>query len=76
LLDWGKLKFAVSSLGTIAGYCDARLRDEILHLNQTLYSKDNIQWTGKKLLQAFTENKARAKIAGNEESILEPLNRL
>lgn len=76
LLDWGKLKFAVSSLGTIAGYCDARLRDEILHLNQILYGKDSSQWIGKKLLQAFTENKARAKIAGNEESILEPLNRL
>ena len=31
----------------------------------------------KKLLQAFTENKARAKIAGKEETIvLEPLHRL
>jgi hypothetical protein len=76
LLVWGKLKFAANSLGAIADYCDARLRDEILYLNQILYGKDSSQWTGKKLMQAFTENKARAKIAGNEESVLEPLNRL
>ncbi len=76
LLAWGKQKFNANNLGSIADYCDARLRDEILDLNQTLYSKDANQWSGKKLMQAFTENKAREKIAVNEQSTLEPLHRL
>lgn len=76
LLDWGKQKFAVSNLGTLATYCDARLRDEILQLNQALYGKASDQWTGKKLYQAFTENKARGKIASTDEPVLEPLHRL
>ena len=76
LLGWGKQKFDASSLGSIADYCDARLRDEILYLNNALYGKDNNEWTGKKLMQAFTENKAREKVASNDEVVLEPLHRL
>jgi hypothetical protein len=76
LLLWGKQKFNTNNLGAIAGCCDARLRDEILDLNQTLYGKDNSGWTGKKLMQAFTENKAREKNASNDEPILEPLHRI
>ncbi|NOS74356.1 MAG: protein BatD, partial [Methyloglobulus sp.] len=76
LLEWGKQKFDASSLGSIADYCDARLRNEILYLNQALYSKDNNEWTGKKLMQAFTENKAREKVASNDEAVLKPLHRL
>ncbi|NOU23667.1 MAG: protein BatD, partial [Methyloglobulus sp.] len=76
LLDWGKQKFNANNLGSIADYCDARLRDEILDLNQTLYGKDNNHWSGKKLMQAFTENKAREKVTNKDEQILEPLHRL
>jgi BatD DUF11 like domain len=76
LLLWGKQKFNTNNLGAIAGCCDARLRDEILELNQSMYGKDNSGWTGKKLMQAFTENKAREKNASNDEPILEPLHRL
>jgi BatD DUF11 like domain len=76
LLEWGKQKFNVNNIGAIATYCDARLRDEMLNLNKALYSKENGEWTGKKLMQAFTENKAREKIASNDEAILEPLHRL
>jgi len=45
-------------------------------LNQVLYAKDAPVWSGKKLFQAFVENKARAKmtVVGNEG--LEPLFRL
>jgi len=66
----------VTNLGAIADCCDARLRDEILQLNQVLYAKDAPVWSGKKLFQAFVENKARAKmtVVGNEG--LEPLFRL
>jgi hypothetical protein len=76
LLAWGALKFSATSLGAIADYCDARLRDEILQLNQVLYGKEAGQWTGKKLFQAFAENKARAKITNPANEGLEPLFRL
>ena len=76
LLEWGQQKFNVSNLGAIAMFCDARLRDEILHLNHVLYGKEAGQWQGKKLFQAFTENKAREKIAITEDKSLEPLYRL
>ncbi len=76
LLAWGKQKFNANNLVSIAAYCDARLRDEILHLNQTLYGKDNSGWTGKNLLQAFTKSSYKDKIDTEEPSILEPLHRL
>jgi hypothetical protein len=76
LLEWGRQKFNVANLGAIAEYSDARLRDEILDLNETLYGKGVGQWQGKKLFQAFTENKAREKIAVTEDKSLEPLYRL
>lgn len=76
LLEWGRQHNMQASLGAIARSCDARLRDEIVLLNQVLYSKESGQWTGKRLFQAFTENKARAKLAVTEESGLKPLYRL
>jgi hypothetical protein len=76
LLIWGQEQFNVASLGAIADFCEARLRDEILLLNQVLYGKDGGHWTGKKLFQTFTENKARAKLTGAEDKSLEPLYRL
>ncbi len=77
LLTWGKHKFNADNLSAVAGHCDARLRDEIMQLNQTLYGKGNsYHWTGKKLLQAFTENAAKSKIATQEDDALEPLYRL
>ncbi len=76
LLEWGRQKYKVSNLGAIAVFCDARLRDEILHLNHSLYGKKMQQWQGKKLFQAFTENKAREKITLTDDNSLEPLYRL
>jgi hypothetical protein len=77
LIEWGRQKFNVSNLGALAVFCDARLRDEILHLNHTLYGKEISEWQGKKLFQAFTENKAREKISvAKEDKSLEPLYRL
>ncbi len=76
LLVWGKQKFDSHNLGAIAGFCDARLRDEILLLNQTLYGKDSTTWQGKKLFQAFTENKARAAVKVTEDKSLEPLYKI
>ena len=76
LLDWGRQKFNSNNLGTIAVFCDARLRDEIILLNKVLYGKELSQWQGKKLFQAFTENKAREKIADTDDKSLESLFRL
>lgn len=76
LLAWGRQKYGAASLGAVAELSDARLRDEILHLNQILYGKAAGQWQGKKLFQAFVENKAREKIAVTEDDKLEPLYRL
>lgn len=76
LLDWGRQQFAVTNLGAVAGFCEARLRDEILSLNQLLYGKETAQWQGKRLFQAFSENNARKKITAAQESGLEPLYRL
>ncbi|MFI3190691.1 hypothetical protein BCS42_09110 [Crenothrix sp. D3] len=76
LLAWGLLNFGVTSLGMCADCCDARLRDEILQLNEVLYAKDAPAWSGKKLFQAFVENKARAKMPATENEALEPLFRL
>jgi hypothetical protein len=76
LLDWGRLQLDATSLGAIATHCEARLRDEILLLNQVLYGKEAAAWQGKRLFQTFTENQARAKLATTEESALKPLYRL
>lgn len=76
LLAWGATKFSATSLGAIADCCDARLRDEILQLNQVLYAKNSPAWSGKKLFQAFAENKARAKMTTTGDESLEPLFRL
>ncbi|WAK02180.1 BatD family protein [Methylobacter sp. YRD-M1] len=76
LLDWGRQKFVATNLGAIASSCDARLRDEILLLNQALYGRDAGQWQGKRLFQAFSENKARERITQAADSGLEPLYRL
>ncbi len=83
LLAWARQKSSTkkedgyaASLGAIAEQSDARLRDEILHLNQVLYGKASEPWNGKKLFQAFVENKARKKITAADDDKLEPLYRL
>ena len=76
LLAWGRLKYKLSSLGAIAPHCDARLRDEIIHLNQCLYGKNSESWEGKKLFQSFVENKAMEGVKTETDNTLEPLYRL
>jgi hypothetical protein len=76
LLEWGRQKFNANSLGGIAAVSDARLRDEILALNKALYGQETEQWSGKKLYQAFTENKAREQWTKTRDEVLEPLFRI
>lgn len=76
LLNWGKIKFDSANLSAIASHCEARFRDEILLLNQSLYSSEDQHWQGKKLFQTFTENNAREKVSKNTNEALEPLFRV
>ena len=76
LLLWGRSQYQVTSLGKIAPFCEARLRDEILKLNQLLYGQQTTEWQGKPLYQAFSEHQARNKIIKSEHDALEPLYRL
>ncbi len=73
LLAWGKLKYNATNLASIANHCEARLRDEIQLLNQSLYASQSAQWQGKKLFQTFTENNAREKVSKKTNEVLEPL---
>lgn len=76
LIAWGKIHYNSETLSTIAPHCEARLRDEILLLNQNLYASQTEPWQGKKLFQTFTENKAREKVAKKIDDALEPLYKL
>lgn len=77
LITWGQLQYASTSLGALAHHCDARLRDEILILNQNLYSQHPDEWHGKALLQSFSEHNARIKINSKiNDDVLEPLYRI
>jgi hypothetical protein len=78
LLEWGRRQFDESSLGAIAPHCEARLRDEILKLNASLYAKNAEPWQGKELFKTFSENNARAKLTTihTKDDALKPLYRL
>ena len=67
------IKFNSSSLSVIASNSEARLRDEIELLSQSLYADQKVQWQGKKLFQYFVENSAREKVAKKIDDSLEPL---
>jgi hypothetical protein len=76
LIAWGAEKYSANTLGAIAQFCDARLSNEILILNQSLYGKSAQNWDGKKLFQAFSEHKAMEKAKPKQQDKLEPLHRL
>lgn len=77
LIRWGQQQFEVSSLGKIAPFCSKELKEEILGLNQLLYSNDNSEWKGKNLWQSFNEHIfSSGKKAKPVDDKLEPLYRL
>lgn len=78
LLAWGSAYFGVNSLGALAELCDARLRDEILLINELLYAPqaEANNWQGKKLLQAFNEHNITQKFQRSAPEALEPLFKL
>jgi len=77
LMAWGQLQYATANLGALANHCEARLRDEILILNQNLYSQHPNEWHGQSLFQFFSEHNARTKIDSKiSDDALEPLYRI
>jgi Sec-independent protein translocase protein TatA len=77
LMTWGHIQYATSNLGALANHCEARLRDEILILNQNLYSQHPDEWHGQSLFQFFSEHNARIKIDSKiSDDVLEPLYRI
>ncbi|MCK4492770.1 MAG: protein BatD, partial [Methylococcales bacterium] len=64
LLAWGTLHgYNASSLGVLAPFCSHELRDEILVLNQNLYSQFPEEWSGELLLKAFNAYKIVKKVS-------------
>ncbi len=77
LLKWGQLAFGVSSLSGIKDHCEARLRDQIDVLMESLYAPNAKKWHGKALYQAFVESVARQKVQAAQESTdLKPLYKI
>lgn len=64
LLQWGRKQFSQSSLTKIAAHCEPSLQQQILMLNDVLYSHNAGAWEGHDLLVAF-ENTHTAKKAKN-----------
>ncbi|MCK5924316.1 MAG: BatD family protein, partial [Methylococcales bacterium] len=78
LLAWGELNhYDSSSLGALAPFCSHDLRDEILVLNQNLYSQFPEEWSGELLLKAFNAYKITKKESTKpDDDLLEPLYRI
>ena len=77
LITWGQIQYATSNLGALAKYCETGLHDEILILNQNLYSQHPDEWHGESLFQFFSEHNAHTKIDLKiSDDALEPLYRI
>jgi hypothetical protein len=80
LLAWSKFIWKDNpplSIGDIANKTDSALRDELIKLNQVLYSHASEPWTGDELNKAFTEEANRLsqkQLSGKlDQGKLEPL---
>ncbi|MGR9074393.1 MAG: BatD family protein, partial [Gammaproteobacteria bacterium] len=74
LLQWGRQRWQVNSLGKIAHRCDGALAEEILSLNRVVYGRQPADWNGDKLLAAFNRFERLKDDKDNlKEEILQPL---
>lgn len=58
LIDWGRQQWpdqGIDNLGQIASCCDTTLAEHIHTLEKSLYDRNNIQWQGQALWQAFKQ---------------------
>lgn len=73
LVQWGRNTYAQSSLTQIAGQCSEPLQNEILLLNDALYSPNVVNWQGNDLWTAFQNNKSINSVNNSEVDPLPPL---
>lgn len=76
LLTWAKLHYGVNNLNAIANRADVALQQELIRLNQALYSNTQQTWQGNTLFQAFIEHKTKTTMTHLKKHGLEPLHRL
>jgi len=76
LTQWLNLQYPGLNLDSIMALCGRELQDEILGLNQYLYSQEEGRWSGAHLAELVrTHLQERAAVDG-KSSALEPLHRL
>ena len=77
LIQWAQVFFDdenINNLTQILQHCQTTLSNEIMQLNQALYSPEHASWNGKKLLVAFEEQQTHSKQhLKNETAVLKPL---
>jgi hypothetical protein len=78
LLTWGQINYGVYNLGQLTPYCNQALTEQILTLNQNLYSQHDAKWNGKALFQLVSQQ-LKTQQSSNAKKIddqLEPLYRI
>jgi len=76
LISWGYLQYNTKELDHISIYCEEDLQEEIKHLNQCLYSKNEGNWDGAKLASLVVEHSQQLQEKEIKAGELEPLHRL
>lgn len=78
LIEWGRERFNMSSLGALAKHCPDELKQQISALNQNLYDPDATAWQdGKLLLKAFKAAASQLKKKNlPPDSVLQPLYKI
>lgn len=76
LLQWGKTRYGVDNLGSIAKHSPDPLRQEIETLNQHLYAQQAQAWNGEPLWQAFSNHQEEKNRKTPPNDGLEPLYKL
>lgn len=77
LISWAQKNYSdkkITNLTQITERCSSQLKQEIRHLNQTLYSTEQSSWQGKNLLAAFKNEQSNIhQQHGKQASPLKPL---
>ena len=77
LIEWARAAYEdehITNLSQVSEKCSPQLSQAIRQLNESLYSKEHLSWSGKELLSCFKEEQAIiGKHKNNNSSTLKPL---
>lgn len=73
LREWGMASFGVANLMDVATRCPVALQQQIIRLNQSLYSGEEQDWDPLALLQAFTAQQDQHTASASVAKPLRPL---